>query len=213
MTTAIIGTGAIGARVARLLHGGGETVLLVNRDPGKAEALAEGLGDRARATTAREAAAGAEAVIIAVPFATFADVVDEIADLLPGRLVIDPTNPVGVGPDGSLVRLLPEGESAGQQLSALLPDGSRYAKAFGTLSAGLLDEGAHRSPPAVLYYATDDDGVVPVVERLIGEAGFAAVRAGGVAEASGRIEVGGDLHTFGGLDGELLDAVAARARL
>jgi predicted dinucleotide-binding enzyme len=40
------------------------------------------------------------------------------------------------------------------------------------------------------------------VETLSKTAGFDPVRAGGVA-ASGRIEVGGDLHTAGGLNGRL----------
>jgi len=36
-------------------------------------------------------------------------------------------------------------------------------------------------------------------------AGFDPVRAGGVGD-SGRIEVGGDLHAFGGLNGRLVGA-------
>jgi len=42
------------------------------------------------------------------------------------------------------------------------------------------------------------------VERLIRIAGFDAVKAGGVRDSL-RIEVGGDLHAFGGLNGRLVD--------
>ncbi|HEY8815899.1 MAG TPA: hypothetical protein VIP57_12445, partial [Candidatus Dormibacteraeota bacterium] len=106
---------------------------------------------------------------------------------------------------------LPEGESSGELVSSLLPGGTRYAKAFGTLSAGLLASSANRSPDsAVLFYATDDAEARTEVERLITAAGFAAVRAGGV-DACVRIEVGGDLHAFGGLNGRLVDRKEAEA--
>jgi 8-hydroxy-5-deazaflavin:NADPH oxidoreductase len=58
--------------------------------------------------------------------------------------------------------------------------------------------------PAVLFYATDDATAAVEVETLIKTAGFDPVRAGGVA-ASGRIEVGGDLHAAGGLNGRLVE--------
>ena len=49
-------------------------------------------------------------------------------------------------------------------------------------------------------------------ERLISVAGFAPVKAGGLDQAI-RIEMLGDLHDFGGLNGKLLTAVQARALL
>jgi 8-hydroxy-5-deazaflavin:NADPH oxidoreductase len=132
-------------------------------------------------------------------------VVDEVADLLPGKLVIDTSNPISVGGDGSITRTLPDGQSAGQVVSGWLPKGTRYAKAFGTLPAPLLSSSAHRAPkPAVLFYTTDDAGAASDVERLIRVAGFEPVKAGGVRDSL-RIEVGGDLHPFGGLNGRLVD--------
>jgi hypothetical protein len=62
------------------------------------------------------------------------------------------------------------------------------------MSADLFESSASRSPePAVLFYATGDDGAREQVERLIRTAGFEPVKAGGI-EQSGRLEVGGDLH-------------------
>ena len=49
-------------------------------------------------------------------------------------------------------------------------------------------------------------------ERLISVAGFAPVKAGGLDQAI-RIEVFGDLHDFGGLNGKLLTTQEARALL
>jgi len=47
---------------------------------------------------------------------------------------------------------------------------------------------------------------------LITAAGFAPVKAGGVADTR-RIEVFGDLHAMGGLDGRLLTVAEARAKI
>ena len=89
----------------------------------------------------------------------------------------------------------------------MLPAGAHYVKAFGTLIADSLANGANRTPRrAVLFYATDDERAAAAIERLITASGFDPLRAGGVNEA-GRIEVpGGDLHQGGGLGGKLLDA-------
>ena len=40
--------------------------------------------------------------------------------LLPRKLVIDTSNPIAVGADGSVSRTLPEGQSSGRLVSALL---------------------------------------------------------------------------------------------
>jgi predicted dinucleotide-binding enzyme len=110
-----------------------------------------------------------------------------------------------------MIRTLPEGQSAGSVVAALLPAGAYYVKAFGTLAADGLASAANREPQrAVLFYAPDDDAAARTIERLIHAAGFEPLKAGGVADA-GRIEMpGGDLHQFG-LNGALLNLDEARA--
>jgi len=212
MTTAIIGIGNIGGTLARHLAAGGESVVLSARDPDAAKKLATEIGSTAEAARSnRDAVERANTVVLALWLDAIRVVVPEIADLLAGKLVIDTSNPIAVGADGSVSRTLPEGQSSGEVVSRLLPEGALYAKAFGTLSAPLLASAAHRTPdPAVLFYATDDNGVQSEIERLIRVAGFEAVRAGGV-DASLRIEVGGDLHAFGGLNGRLIDRTEAES--
>jgi len=105
-----------------------------------------------------------------------------------------------------MIRTLPEGQSSDSVVAALLPTGSHYVKAFGTLGADALASAANREPQrAVLFYATDDDTAARTVERLIRAAGFDPLKAGGLADA-GRLGVpGGDLHQGGGLNGQLVD--------
>ena len=214
MTTAIIGIGNIGGTVARQLASAGESVVLSAGDPNAAKKLAGELGGAAEAANSnRDAVERADTVVLALWLDAMRSVIPEIADLLPGKLVIDTSNPIAVGADGSVSRTLPEGQSSGQVVSGLLPKGTRYAKAFGTLSAPLLASSAHRSPdPAVLFYATDDSSARSELERLIRVAGFEPVRAGGVRDTL-RIEVGGDLHAFGGLNGRLIDRQEAESLL
>jgi 8-hydroxy-5-deazaflavin:NADPH oxidoreductase len=210
MTTAIIGVGNIGSAVARHLVAGGESVVLTAKDESRAQALAEELGPLARAASVEDAISGAGAVVFAVWLDTMTELIRSYADLLTGKVVIDPSNPIGFDASGQMTRTLPDGESAGSVVAALLPAGTHYAKAFGTLGADALAASAHRDPPAVLFYATDDDAAEKTIERLIRAAGFEPWKAGGVA-AAGRIEApAGDLHQYG-FNGEIIDIDRAKA--
>jgi len=195
MTTAIIGTGGIGSVIARHLAAGGETLRLSSADTASARKLAAEIG-RASVGAAdnRDALLGADAVVLALRFTVLKGVIDEIAGSLTGKIVVVPSNPVGIDAQGNLARLLPEGQSSGEVVAGWLPAGARLAMAFGTMSADLFESASHRSPePAVLFYVTDDDRAGQEAERLIRTAGFEPVQAGGTAQ-SGRLEVGGDLH-------------------
>jgi 8-hydroxy-5-deazaflavin:NADPH oxidoreductase len=195
MTTAIIGTGGIGSAIARLLASGGETLRLSSADKESTQTLAGKIGQTAVvAVDNRDALQGAGAVVLALRFTVLKGVIDEIADSLTDKLLVVPSNPVGLDAQGNVVRLLPKGQSSGEVVAGWLPAGARLAMAFGSMSADLLESSSHRSPePAVLFYATDDDRAGEEVERLIRTAGFEPVKAGGV-EQSRRLEVGGDLH-------------------
>jgi predicted dinucleotide-binding enzyme len=211
MATAIIGTGNIGGTLARHLVAGGETVVLAAKDEANAQALAQELGELARAASVDEAIAQADAVVFAVWLDTTKELVAADAGLLENKVVIDPSNPLGFDANGQMIRTLPDDQSAGSIVASLLPASAHYVKAFGTLAADALASAARREPrQAVLFYATDDDTAATTIERLIHAAGFEPLKAGGVADAV-RIEMpGGDLHQFG-LNGALLDLDEARA--
>jgi len=195
MATAVIGTGVIGSVIARQLASGGEIVRLSSADSASARTLAAEIG-RAAVVAAdnRDALRDADAVVLALRFTVLKGVIDGIADLLPDKLVVVPSNPLSTDARGKVSRLLPEGQSSGEVVAGWLPAEAHLAMAFGTLPADLFQSSSNRSPePAVLFYATDDDRAGEEVERLIRTAGFEPVKAGGI-EQSGRLEVGGDLH-------------------
>jgi len=195
MTTAVIGTGTLGSVIARLLASGGETLRLSSADDRSARMLAAEIGPAAVvAGENRDALRGADAVVLALRFTALKGVIDEIADLLTDKLVVVPSNPLGIDAQGNVSRLLPKGQAFGEVLAGWLPAGARLAMAFGTLSADVLESSSRRSPkPAVLFYVTDDDRAGQEVERLIRTAGFEPVKAGGIARST-RLEVGGELH-------------------
>jgi len=212
MATAIIGVGNIGGSVARHLANGGEPVVLAAKDESKAEALADELGPLARAASVEEAIAAGDAVVFALWLDALQDVLPRNAHGLEGKIVIDPSNPVGFDASGQPIRTLPEGQSEGSVVASLLPGDAHYVKAFGTLAAPSLASSSNREPRAVLFYATDDDEAAATADRLIRAAGFEPLKAGGLADV-GRIEMpGGDLHQAS-LNGAVLDLDEAQALL
>ena len=207
MTTAIIGVGNLGATVARHLVGGGESVVLAAKDEAHAQALADELGPNASAASVEDAIASADVVVLATWLDQTRELVPARTRLFEGKVVVDPSNPIGFE-NGQMIRTLPEGQSSGSVVAGLLPESAHYVKAFGTLGAvEQLATGANHEPPIVLFYATDDDAAEATAQRLIRVAGFEPLKVGGVSDA-GRIE-GPD----GELQGRVLDLGQARAAI
>ena len=63
-----------------------------------------------------------------------------------------------------------------------------------------------------LFYVADDEAATAAAKQLISTSGFDPVKAGGL-DAALRIEVFGDLHEYGGLNGQLLTAAEAQSAL
>jgi 8-hydroxy-5-deazaflavin:NADPH oxidoreductase len=208
MSTAIIGLGNIGSRLAKNLTTGGENIIVAARTPDEAEELALELGSHAQAMTVEDAIANADVVILAIYFDAIKQFLATHREALAGKIIVDPSNPIAPDGKGGFSKTIPEDQSSGQLISTLLPDRARLVKAFGTLGAQSLEAAANRSPErAVLLYAADDTQAGEVVAKLISASGFSPVSVGGI-DQSIRIEVGGDLHEFGKL-GRLVSAKEA----
>jgi 8-hydroxy-5-deazaflavin:NADPH oxidoreductase len=198
-TVAIIGTGNIGSRLATAFATGGQDFLLAGRDQEAARKVAADLDGQADVVSVDEAVERADVLVLAVWLDAFKQLIAQYGDRLAGKVIIDPTNPVGPDGKGGFQKLIGEQESSGQILAGLLPAGARLVKAFGTLSADSLSAAARREPErAVLFYAADDDAAGEEVADLIRIAGYEPVRVGGL-DQSIRLEVFGDLHELGAL--------------
>jgi predicted dinucleotide-binding enzyme len=181
MKIGIVGAGRIGGNLASLWakqhH---EVMLSYSRDPEHLEQAASAIGARAKAGSVREAVEFGDVVLFSVPWSRIDEVIEEMGDL-DGKVVIDTTNQFG--PNG--VEELPDGKTAAQINSERLK-GSKYAKAFNTLTAGFQGAAAGRSGDerAAMFFVTDDDDARETVKKLIREIGFAQVDVGGTADAA-----------------------------
>ena len=210
-TVAIIGTGNIGSRLAADWAAGGQDFLLAGRDQEAARKIAAGLDGHAEAVSVDEAVDRADALVVAVWLPDFRQFIAQYEDRLAGKVIIDPSNPVGPDADGNYRKVIGEQESSGQILAGLLPPTARLVKAFGTLSAPTLAAVARREPDrAVLFYAADDEAAGDLAADLIRTAGYEPVRVGGL-DQSIRIEMYGDLHEYGALGRVVTRAEALQA--
>jgi predicted dinucleotide-binding enzyme len=210
MNTAVVGLGNIGSRLAKNLAAGGQKIIIADKTLAKAEKLAGELGNNAEAMPVTDAIGKTDVVILAIYFDAIKQLVVTYRGALAEKIIIDPSNPIAPDGKGGFKKTIPAGQSSGQLISALLPDGAQLAKAFGTLGAESLASGANRTPErAVLFYATDYPSAGEVVAKLITASGFSPVSVGGI-DKSIRIEVGGDLHEFGKL-GKLVSAKEAES--
>ena len=198
-TVAIIGIGNIGTRLAANFAAGGQDFLLAGRDQEAARELAADLDGHALVVSVDEAVDRAGVLVIAVWLDAFKQLIAQYGEQLAGKVIVDPTNPVGSDDVGGYRKVIGEQESSGQILAGLLPAGARLVKAFGTLSAGSLSAAARQEPDrAVQFYAADDAAAGDLVAGLIRVGGYEPVRVGGL-DQSIRIEMFGDLHEYGAL--------------
>jgi predicted dinucleotide-binding enzyme len=210
-TVAIIGTGNIGGRIAANLAAGGQDFLLAGRDTGAAQKIAADLDGHAEVVSVDEAVERADVLVLAVWLDAFEQLIAQYGERLAGKVIIDPTNPVGPDGNGGYKKVIGEQESSGQLLAGLLPPGARLVKAFGTLSAPSLTAAARQQPDrAVLFYAADDAAAGDLAAGLIQAAGFDPVRVGGL-DQSIRIEMFGDLHEYGALGRPVTKTEALKA--
>jgi 8-hydroxy-5-deazaflavin:NADPH oxidoreductase len=210
-TVAIIGVGTIGSTLAANFAAGGQDFLLAGRDQEAARKVAADLDGHAEVVSVDEAVERAGVLVIAVWLDAFEQLIAQYGEQLAGKVIVDPTNPVGPDNDGNYRKVIPEQESSGQILAGLLPAGARLVKAFGTLSAPTLSAAARREPErAVLFYATDDAAAGDLVADLIRAGGYEPVQVGGL-DQSIRIEMFGDLHEYGALGRAVTKSEALKA--
>jgi len=195
---AVIGLGSIGSIVAANLVKGKREVIIADRKIDKANSLAQQLGNLAIVMEIDAALQAADIIILAIWFSAIKEFMQQHAKALQGKIIIDPSNPIGPDEKGSFKKLIPQNESAGEINAAALPANTKIAKALGTLKAASLDKAAFDEPRAVLFYATDDTDINHEIEQLIKDNGFEPLRVGDMGQSI-RIEVFGDLHEMGGL--------------
>ena len=183
MNIVIVGAGNMARGIGTRLVEGGNPVVLVDKDPVKAAALAAELagrtaGARARAGTAADALA-ADVVVLAMPFGAARDFASENAVKLAGKVVVDITNPLNATYDGLVTA---PGKSAAEEIANLLPK-SKVVKAFNTTFAGTLVVGQVSGQKLDVLVAGDDAGAKQTVIGLVEAGGMRGIDAGTLERA------------------------------
>jgi NADPH-dependent F420 reductase len=140
------GTGTLGSGLAMRLAAAGYQIVIGSRSAEKAAETAKALprpagSAAARGATNAEAAKAGEVVLLTVPWGNQAQILDEIAPHVAGKLVIDTTVPL-VPPRVARVQLPPE-HSAALTAQKRLGTATRVVAAFHNVAAHKL---AHDEP-------------------------------------------------------------------
>jgi len=184
-TIAVLGgTGALGSGIAYRLAKAGYGVIVGSRDAARAVEAAGEFNARVGRESCegalnRDAAARADLVILAVPYATHDTLVREIADAVAGKIVIDTTVPL-VPPKVSVTHALKTG-SAAQRTAELLGEGAKVVSALQNVAADKLS--SDQPIECDILVTSDDAEARSSVAALIGEMGLRAIEAGPLANS------------------------------
>jgi 8-hydroxy-5-deazaflavin:NADPH oxidoreductase len=185
-TLAILGgTGALGSGMAMRWAAAGYSVVIGSRSPEKATAMAAEIktGNGAppvRVDSNAGAAAAADIVVLAIPFSNHDATLDEIKDVVAGKIVVDAVVPL-VPPKVAVVQLPPQG-SAGQIAEERIGSVARVVSAFQNVGAAKLQGGG---PIAcdVLVCGNDKTARESVIELVVAM-GMRGIDAGPIANAA-----------------------------
>ena len=175
----VLGSGEVGRTLAAGLREVGHEVRIGTRDPAKHP------GTSAFAEVAR----WAEALVLAVPgTAAEATLRAAGAESVRGKLVIDPTNPIGNEPpeDGVLRATTGPNSSLMEQLQAAFPQ-AKFVKAFNSVGSDLMVHPELPGGPPTMFICGNDADAKATVSQLLEQFGW-EVADMGTAKSARAIE-------------------------
>lgn len=181
MRIAIIGAGNVGASLGRGWARAGHRIVYGVTDPAQAKhaAVAEAAG-RAAVAKVADAVAGADVIVLAVPWDAVPGALSACGNLA-GRVLIDVTNPLRSGADG-LELALGFSTSGGEEVARMAQGASVFKTMNQVGFAVMSDTGGYPVRP-VMFVAGDDAARKPDILALVKDLGFEAIDAGPLRQA------------------------------
>lgn len=177
MKLGILGSGLMGAKLGTIFaRAGHEVVFSYARSEQKLAKLARDAKGKARAASPREAAQGADALLLAVHWSRVKDVLTQAGDLS-GKVIVTCSLPMNEE-DTALV--VAHRSSGAEELAKMAPK-ARVVSAFNTMPSEVLFrvfKAKRKSNRPSLVYCGDDESGKRVAATLIRDAGFDPVDAG-----------------------------------
>lgn len=173
------GTGNLGAALAGRWARSGLSVTIGSRDAERARAAAEAMGEGVAGNDYAGAAAAADVIVLAVPFAAQAEAIAAIAPHAAGKIVVDTTVPL-VPPKVMRVQMPPEG-CAALRAQALLGEGASLVSAFHSVAAHKLAQDIEVDCDVLVF--GDDKAAREVIVDLATAAGLRGLHAGALANS------------------------------
>ena len=177
MRVGILGSGLMGGKLGTIwARAGHEMVFSYARNQEKLAKLARDAKGNARAGTPREAAQGADALLLAVHWSRVDDVLMQAGDLS-GKVVVSCSLPMNAD-DTDLV--IAHTSSGAEALAKRVPK-ARVVSAFGTVPSEVLFDvfaARRKATKPSLVYCGDDARSKKVAAQLIRDVGFEPVDAG-----------------------------------
>jgi predicted dinucleotide-binding enzyme len=177
MRIGILGSGLMGGKLGTILaRAGHDVVFSYARSERKLEKLARDAKGKARAGTPREAAQDADAVLLAVHWLRFDDVLEQAGDLS-GKVVVTCSMPMN---EDNTELVVAHTSSGAEELAKKIPE-ARVVAAFGTVPSEVffaVYEARRKASRPSLVYCGDDRKSKNVAAKLIRDVGFDPVDAG-----------------------------------
>jgi predicted dinucleotide-binding enzyme len=178
MRIAIIGAGSVGGTLGKAWLKRGYDVLWGIRNPADPK-YASLPKDRVKPPA--EAVDVADIVVIATPWSSTEAAVKSLGSSLANKIVIDCTNPLGIGPDG-LQLVLGFETSAAEQIASWAP-GAFVFKTLNTTGSDNMANAAMYPLKPLMLVAGDDADKMAVVMDLVRTLGFDPIDAGPLKNA------------------------------
>jgi hypothetical protein len=182
MNITIIGAGSVGGALGTHWAAKGHAIVYGVRRPSDAKVaalVAEAKG-KARAAELAASAREAEAVVLATPWTATEDAI-RAAGGLAGKVVLDATNPLALGPAG-LGLAVGHSTSGGETVQRWAP-AAKVVKTLNTTGFGNMADTRYAGAKPVMFYCGDDPAAKRTAHTLVGDLGFDGVDAGPLAAA------------------------------